>query len=141
VENILNSSPEFKELMRRHIKEMLSYLIENDTGFFIMVKKSENLFFPKLPERIFDSLDDVVFLGVVNYSFETVRLNGDELEFKTSFGQEYFETTAIIPLLEIKSIMINQVPLLINIAEEDTKEIEQNEDETGIPAFLRDIKE
>ncbi len=142
MKNSLYTLPQYQKLMKKHIKEMIEFLLENSNGFNVVTQTKECKFNPPLPKSILEAIGEVAIFAVVNYSFETAAVEDDVLSFEAGFGAENFGSKVEIPLLAIRAIMIGEELLLINTAEENNKKEEILEDdisidELDVPAFLK----
>jgi len=134
IEKNLTSSLEFQNLMQKHIKQMIEFLFKNAQEFNIIVEKQFCKFSPPLPKTIAENIGDITLFALVNYSFESAKIEDNSLTFEAGFGAENFASTVKIPLLAIKFILLGEEPILTNAA--PTKDILPKESDT-IPAFLK----
>jgi len=56
----------------------------------------------------------LVFLA--GYTFDTARVDRDTLVFEAGFGTDNFGSFVTVPLLSIMQVIVDETPLLINLA-------------------------
>jgi len=73
---------------------------------------------------------------LAGYTFDTARIEGDSLIFEAGFGADNFGSFVMVPLLSIIQIIVDETPILINLAtyEKETRTTEKADkiDEGGI---------
>ena len=78
---------------------------------------------------------------MAGYTFETARIVDDSLVFEAGFGADNFGSLVSVPMLSIMQIIIDETPVLINLAnyEKNTvvkKEVDEGGVENSMASFL-----
>ena len=105
---------EYKELMKKHIKETINYLLSNDLEFAVTVNINCAKFNPNLPDSIHSKLSKFSLFILSNYTYTTIQIDENNLSFEAGFGSENFGSTVTIPLESVFQIVIDDSILLIN---------------------------
>ena len=53
---------------------------------------------------------------LAGYTFETARIEEDCLIFEAGFGSDNFGSVVTVPLLSIMQVIVDETPVLINLA-------------------------
>ena len=53
---------------------------------------------------------------LAGYTFDTARIDADTLIFEAGFGGDNFGSFVTVPLLSIMQVIVDETPLLINLA-------------------------
>lgn len=109
-------NPSFARVMEHQVRDMLIYLFENDQNFGILCKLDHVHFDPKLPQYIESEFKPLTLFFLAGYTFESARINDDTLVFEAGFGAENVGSFVSVPLLSIAQIIVDDTPILINIA-------------------------
>ncbi len=112
---------DYKSLIKDHIFNTISFLLDHDIEFSLAVEVRHVSFEPTLPSHISSSFDDVVLFVIAGYTLESAHLGMDEFFFEAGFGEEGIGSTLTIPLLAIKQIFVDDYPIAINISEPKRK--------------------
>ena len=127
----LFQTPEYRELIQRHIVETISYLFNKDQQFGLVCEVKSISFNPELPSEIKDTFQDNVLFIMSGYTMESAQLEDTYFSFEAGFGSENFGSTVIVPLLAIKQILVGDNPIVMNFAnpviEKSKKEKENDE--------------
>ena len=130
----------FASLMKRHIEESLIHFFEREQNFGILCKIEDVSFEPHLPEDINSQFRPLTLFFLAGYTFETAQINNDMLIFEAGFGADNFGSLVSVPLLSIMQIIIDETPVLINLAtykkEEVTKEVSEHGVKNSMDSFL-----
>ncbi len=126
---------EFQEMMEAHIKEMLVYMLEKDQPFGILCNLEHVTFDPPLPEDIAGVLQEVTLFMIAGYTFESFEIEGHIVSFEAGFGPQNFGSVVSMPVLAILQILVEETPLLINMAQ-PMPEYENEPEESGIKSSL-----
>lgn len=126
----------YKDLMKEHILNTIEYLFQNDQEFGVACDTSHVVFEPDLPVTLKESLPEVTLFMLVNYSFETARIDTHYVSFEAGFEPDNFAATVHIPLLAIKQIFVNEYPILLNVVSEEKEEEEKVEVVDSMAALL-----
>lgn len=113
VTNIIEDD-NFKDLMKKQIKELVDYLLNKDNEFAITVNINGASFNPDLPSSIKSKLSKFSLFILSNYTYSTVKIDNDFISFEAGFGSENFGSTVTIPLESVFQIVIDDSILLIN---------------------------
>ncbi len=126
---------DFAKMMKKHMQELIILFFQKEQNFGILCKIEDVSFHPPLPEEIFSDLRSLTLFFLAGYTFETARLEEDMLIFEAGFGSDNFGSVVSVPLLSILQIIVDETPVMINLAvesQEITEEVEQNVDENGV---------
>lgn len=107
---------EFKDIQKKHIQETLSYLINKDLEFDIVVNIQALSFTPELPKELKDSLNKFSLFSLVGYTYSTIELDLDSLSFEAGFGKENFGSLVKVPLHSIFQVIFKENTLAINLS-------------------------
>lgn len=130
----ISHNEEFQEINMNNIYKVIYYLLENNQPFNIVCEYKNIEFKPELPSDITDMFGEHILFSIVGYSFESSVLNSDIFLFEAGFGSENIGTVVNVPLLNIKQILVNEIPILINMASSSVKKkvIKKNKDDSQI---------
>ena len=106
----------FAEVMQNNIQEMLIYFFENEKNFGVLCNIEDVSFEPELPEDIASSFHPMTLFFLAGYTFDTARIVENNLVFEAGFGSDNFGSVTSVPLLSIMQIIIDETPVLINLA-------------------------
>jgi hypothetical protein len=109
-------NPSFARVMESQVRDMLIYLFENDQNFGVLCKLDHVFFDPKLPSHIENEFKSLTLFFLAGYTFESARINDDMLVFEAGFGAENVGSFVSVPLLSIAQIIVDDTPILINLA-------------------------
>lgn len=107
---------EFKDIQKKHIQETLSYLINKDLEFDIVVNIQALSFTPELPKELKDSLNKFSLFSLAGYTYSTIELDLDSLSFEAGFGKENFGSLVKVPLHSIFQVIFKENTLAINLS-------------------------
>jgi hypothetical protein len=119
-------SPSFAQLMESHVRDMLIYLFDNDHNFGVLCNIDAVHFDPILPSYISDEFRGITLFFLAGYSFESARIDEDKLMFEAGFGQENIGSLVSVPLVSIVQIVVDDTPVMINLALPTIKTETQN---------------
>jgi len=106
----------FLHLMRDHIQDLLIYLFEQEQHFGVLCKIEHLTFDPPLPEHITGEFRPMTLFFLAGYTFESARIEDEQLIFEAGFGAENIGSVVSVPLLSIMQIIIDQTPIFVNLA-------------------------
>jgi len=141
LESVINNK-EFAKLMKKNIQELIIYFFNQEQNFGILCKIEDITFDPELPESINSEFRPLTLFFLAGYTFETARIEDNHLIFEAGFGADNFGSVVTVPLLSIMQIIIDETPVLINLAnhnEEDEKEskaVDENGVKNSMASFL-----
>ncbi|MBN2782369.1 MAG: hypothetical protein JXQ66_03920 [Campylobacterales bacterium] len=137
LENIIEDAS-FAKLMQKNIEDLIVYLFEKEQNFGILCKINETEFNPPLPEEISSSFRQMTLFFLAGYTYETAMIEDDCLIFEAGFGPENIGSVVTVPLISIMQIIIDETPVLINLASQRVKkqELKTGGVENSMAAFL-----
>ncbi len=139
--NIINDAG-FANVMQNNIQEMLIYLFEHEKNFGVLCKIEDVSFDPAVPEEVSAAFHPMTLFFLAGYTFDTARIEDECLVFEAGFGAENFGSLTTVPLLSIVQVIVDETPLLINLAtykKQSTnvlKEVDNNGVENSMNSFL-----
>jgi len=104
---------EFRVILTNHANDLISYLLEKGEQFGIIVDITNVTFSPQLPPSI--KLPEFTKFLLVNYTFESAKLEKGVLTFEAGFGKENFGSVVSVPLESILQIVVDDTPIFINL--------------------------
>lgn len=135
LDNIIEDK-EFAHLMQKNIQELIIHFFQREQNFGILCKIEDAHFNPELPESIKTEFRALTLFFLAGYTFETARIEENELVFEAGFGSENFGSVVSVPLLSIMQIIVDETPVLINLSiykpSHEEKKTEQKIDESGV---------
>lgn len=132
LENIVKDK-EFVAIMQRSISDMIVYFFEKEQNFGILCKIDEVNFQPELPNNINSEFRPLTLFFLAGYTFETASIEGNFLVFEAGFGVENIGSFVTVPLVSIMQIIVDEAPVLINLASYEEEMFESKElDEVGV---------
>jgi hypothetical protein len=132
LENVIEDK-QFVALMQKNIRDMIIYFFEKEQNFGILCKIEEISFEPELPTKINSEFRPLTLFFLAGYTFETAVIQGDFLVFEAGFGVENIGSFVTVPLLSIMQIIIDETPVLINLASyEENNHVHKEIDEKGV---------
>jgi len=124
----------FSTLMQKHIIDVLTHLFDQNQNFGILCKIETLTFDPPLPEEITSEFRPMTLFFLAGYTFESARLEGNYLIFEAGFGADNLGSVVRVPLLVIMQIIIDETPILVNLAspqEETSEKTQKNVDDNS----------
>lgn len=121
--------------MQQNIQNLIIHFFEKEQNFGILCKIEEVYFDPELPDEINAEFRPLTLFFLAGYTFETARIEDDTLTFEAGFGNDNIGSIVSVPLISIMQIIVDETPLLINLAvyKEQEQEFEvKNIDESGV---------
>ncbi len=128
LENVIENR-NFADLMQKSIENLIIHFFQEEQNFGILCKIEELSFNPPLPESINSEFRPLTLFFLAGYTFETARIEEDILVFEAGFGSENFGSVVSVPLLSIMQIIIDETPVLINLAVGKKEQIEEKKEE------------
>ena len=125
----------FAQLMKRHLEELIVLLFEKEQNFGVLCKIEDISFNPELPEEMFAEFRPLTLFFLAGYTFETAKIEDGFLIFEAGFGRENFGSVVSVPLLSILQVIVDDTPIMINLAiekEDLEQELEKEVDESGV---------
>lgn len=121
LENVIENR-NFASIMQKSIENLIIHFFEEDQHFGILCKIGEISFNPPLPEDINSEFRPLTLFFLAGYTFETARIEDEMLIFEAGFGSENFGSVVSVPLLSIMQIIVDETPVLINLAVQPSEE-------------------
>ncbi len=121
----------FANLMQKNIKNTLIHLFEKEQNFGILCKIEDVSFKPQLPDEINSQFRSLTLFFLAGYTFETARLEDEYLIFEAGFGGDDFGSLVTVPLLSIMQIIVDETPILINLANYEKESVSKKEIDKG----------
>ncbi len=106
---------EFGAILKNHAIDIISYLLEKNQEFGVLVDISQVDFNPMLPEQIYKQLPEFTLFLLVNYTYESTRFEDGKLKFEAGFGSENFGSHVTIPVEAILQIIVDETPIFVNL--------------------------
>ncbi len=126
----LVDSEDFKNIMRVNIANVVSYLIDTQSEFGLLVDMKAVDFTPPLPEEL--QLRDPSYFVLAGYTLQTAEIEDDVLIFEAGFGEENFGSTVEVPLGSVLQVSLDDKAVLINLStppvQKPKQVVEQKED-------------
>ena len=125
---------EFQEMMEAHIKDMLIYFLETEQPFGLLCNLEHVTFDPPLPSDLAAMLQDVTLFMIAGFTFESFEVEEHTLFFEAGFGPENFGSVVSMPILSVFQLLVEETPLLVNMARPPAKREEERE--SGVKSSL-----
>lgn len=106
----------FAKIMQKNIQNLIVHLFEREQNFGILCKIEHVSFEPPLPKEISAEFRPMTLFFLAGYTFDTANIIDDDLVFEAGFGTDNFGSIVTVPLLSIMQIIVDETPLLINLA-------------------------
>jgi len=97
-----------------HIKLTINLLKERNEFFSIAVNREGVSFDPPLPEEIMSSFGPFTIFALHNYTFDSVNMIDDKIQFEAGFGSENVGSILTLPLCAILQIIVDDMIILSN---------------------------
>jgi hypothetical protein len=107
-------SSDYHKIVSKQVKEIISFVTKESIEFCITSNVQAVQFSPELPSVIKSKLSPFPMFMLANYSFESLKLYDDYLEFEAGFGKENFGSVVNIPYLAIFQIVLDESILYLN---------------------------
>jgi hypothetical protein len=127
---------EFQEIMEVHIKDMLFYLLENNQPFGLLCNLQHVTFDPPLPKEIASQLQEISLFMISDYTLETFEVEEHTIFFEAGFGPQNFGSVVSMPILAILQLLVEETPILINMAQPMIEFKPKKEESSGIQNSL-----
>jgi len=122
--NSIIETEKFALVMQKNIQDMIIYLFEEEQNFGVLCKIEDAVFNPELPQDVYEGFNDLTLFMLAGYTFDSARIDEGYLIFEAGFGGDNFGSVVTVPLLSILQIIIDDIPVLINLA---TYNVEQTQ--------------
>lgn len=114
---------EFAKLMQKNMQDLIVLFFQKEQNFGILCKVDDVGFNPPLPDNISSEFRSLTLFFLAGYTFESARIEDGYLVFEAGFGSENFGSVVSVPLLSILQVIVDETPVLINLA--NLKQLEQ----------------
>ena len=133
LDEVINDK-EFAGLMRKNIQDLIVHFFEKEQNFGILCKIEEISFNPELPDSINTEFRPLTLFFLAGYTFESARIVDECLMFEAGFGADNFGSVVTVPMLSIMQIIIDETPVLINLAnyEKEVRVKKEELDDSGV---------
>ncbi|MDD5373756.1 MAG: hypothetical protein PHO62_10075 [Sulfurimonas sp.] len=108
---------DFAKIMQKNIENLIILLFEKDQNFGVLCKIEHISFEPPLPKSISSEFRPMTLFFLAGYTFDTASIVDDKIVFEAGFGADNFGSIVTVPLLSIMQIIVDETPLLINLAD------------------------
>lgn len=140
LESAINDK-DFADLMQKNIQEIIIHFFKKEQNFGILCKIEDISFNPPLPADINSEFRPLTLFFLAGYTFETARIEDDCLIFEAGFGSDNYGSVVTVPLLSVMQVIIDETPVLINLAtyKKDSmikKEMDDGGVENSMASFL-----
>jgi hypothetical protein len=112
--NELIHKDSYEKLTSKQAKELIEYLHKNTTQFNITVKLKYIDFNPKLPQSIYDNMNEYTMFTLANFTFSSLKIYNNTIEFETGFGPSNFGSVCTMPYHSIFQLGLEDSILFIN---------------------------
>ncbi len=106
---------EFAVILKNHATQLLQYLFEKDQEFGIIADRKSITFDPSLPKEIYESLPEFPLFLLVNYTYESAKIEDGRLLFEAGFGPQNFGSVVTVPIDAILQIIVDETPIFVNL--------------------------
>ncbi|HHY1436242.1 TPA: hypothetical protein ACV1MF_000151 [Campylobacter jejuni] len=128
LETILKNG-NFIHTMQKHCYEVISHLIEENIEFSIVANTNFIDFDPELPKELDVKQNPYALFALGGYTFESIQLNKDFIQFHAGFGNDDFDSFVKVDLGAITQIQIENSILFVNFSlykREDGKNLQKS---------------
>ncbi|EJZ2933663.1 hypothetical protein OHY37_000141 [Campylobacter jejuni] len=128
LETILKNE-NFIHTMQKHCYEVISHLIEENIEFSIVANTNFIDFDPELPKELDVKQNPYALFALGGYTFESIQLNKDFIQFHAGFGNDDFDSFVKVDLGAITQIQIENSILFVNFSlhkREDSKNLQKS---------------
>ncbi|EKG1753297.1 hypothetical protein ACVV8G_000648 [Campylobacter jejuni] len=115
LETILKNE-NFIHTMQKHCYEVISHLIEENIEFSIVANTNFIDFDPELPKELDVKQNPYALFALGGYTFESIQLNKDFIQFHAGFGNDDFDSFVKVDLGAITQIQIENSILFVNFS-------------------------
>ncbi len=114
IENIIKDY-NYKEIMETHAKDVIGYLLDKNINFSILCNVTLVDFDPKIPEEISKNFKPLTLFVLAGYTFESVRVDDENIYFEAGFGPDNFGSFVTVPLFGVLQVILEETVLFINL--------------------------
>jgi hypothetical protein len=113
INNLLKSNS-YKELSSKQVKEIIKYLQFNNMHLNLTANLSCVEFNPKLPINIYNKLTKFTLFTLANFTFSSLKIKDNYIEFEAGFGIENFGSVCSIPYHGVFQIGMSDSIIFLN---------------------------
>lgn len=107
----------YRKVVKEYLKGTISFLLEEGVEFSVASEVEYLKFDPKLPSYVTERFAPVSLFVLSGYTFGSAGVDGEKFLFEAGFTEENIGSVVSMPLLSIKQIFVEDIPIAINIAE------------------------
>lgn len=115
LETILKNE-NFIQTMQKHCYEIIANLLEENIEFSIVANTNFIDFDPELPKELDIKKNPYALFALGGYTFESIELNKDYIQFHAGFGNDDFDSFVKVDLGAITQIQIENSVLFVNFS-------------------------
>ncbi len=130
------NTQEYKEVANRYLIDTISIFFDNGEEFSIVCDVKYLEFNPPLPQDIFNQFGTHVLFNIAKYSFESASIEDNYFMFEAGFGSQNFGSTVSLPILAIRQLIVDEIPLITNIATPTKIETKEEKVDNSMSMFL-----
>jgi len=138
INKLLNKNS-YKDLTSMQVKQLIEYLKQNEIEFNLTAKLKAIKFNPKLPDVIYNTMQQYTLFALANYTYSSLVIKQNHIEFETGFGAENFGSVCSINYTSIFQIGVAESILFINpiatVDKYDSNIEEQTQKQRSMNAF------
>lgn len=127
---------EFSQILKNHAKDLLTYFLEKNEPFGVLVKSEDLKFNPILPENITNNFGEFVLFVIANYTLESSYIENGNFIFEAGFGSENIGSVVTAPIESIFQIIIDETPIFLNLSATIKKRKKDNSVKNSMEALL-----
>ena len=140
LDNIIQDK-DFAMIMQKNIQNLIIHFFEKEQNFGILCKIENVSFSPALPAEIEANFREMTLFFLAGYTFETARAENGYLVFEAGFGSDNFGSLVSVPLYSIIQVIVDETPVLINLAtarvvEDEVKKVDDGGVKNSMASFL-----
>ncbi|HDZ5006677.1 TPA: hypothetical protein RTG95_000075 [Campylobacter jejuni] len=128
LETILKNE-NFIHTMQKHCYEIITNLLEEKIEFSIVANTNFIDFDPELPKELDIKQNPYALFALGGYTFESIQLNKDYIQFHAGFGNDDFDSFVKVDLGAITQIQIENSILFVNFSlykRKDSKNLQKS---------------
>ncbi|WP_281950333.1 hypothetical protein [Nitrosophilus kaiyonis] len=117
---------EFAAILKNHATSLIKYLLEKDQPFAVLTDTKRVKFDPDLPQDIKSNFSEFTLFMIMNYTFESARIENGNLIFEAGFGPNNFGSIVKVPIESILQIIVDETPIFVNLTATVIKQKSEN---------------
>jgi len=130
LDNIIQDK-DFAIVMQKNIQNLIIHFFEKEQNFGILCKIETVSFNPVLPKEIESNFREMTLFFLAGYTFETAYIENGYLMFEAGFGSDNFGSLVSVPLYSIIQVIVDETPVLINLATASVEKEELKKEDTA----------